>query len=1589
MSGTRDSRAYGGQARVRPQPRTVVLLGMMAKMPVPGVVWQTVHYLLGFKALGFEPLYVEAHGRAPSMLMRGPDDDAGVQAAAFIDRVMRRFDLGDRWAYHALHDADQPCHGLGELALRRAYREAELIVNLHGGTPPLPEHSASGRLVYLQTDPVQLQVELHEGRQASIDFLEPHCAFFTFAENLGRRGCGLPVSERFPFRPTRQPVVCDLWDGLDAPALDAYTTVGNWHQAWREVRIGGRELGWSKDREWTRFLDLPRRTGAAFELALSSYEPRHRAQLEARGWRVRDALSFDPHADDYRRFIAGSRGEFTVAKEQNVELRSGWFSDRSATYLAAGRPVITQDTGFGDVLPTGKGLFPVTTLDEAVAAVASIEADHARHSRAARELARERFEAARVLGDLLGALGVATRPAGRTDTTTTTTTTDTKDARDRTMTASEKGAGDQDRTSERRTERRKLTQESRVLALIPHYQCEEWLDDALASLGEQTRPLDGIVVIDDASDAPPLEIVARHPRVTLLHAERNVGPYRLVQQVIEETDYDAYLFQDADDWSAPERLERLLAAGERTGAELIGTQEIRVFCEEPEVAPIAWPLDVEREFGAKPTAFPLLHPTSIVTRDLLVELGGFASGLRFSGDAELLRRARFVAKVANVADHGYYRRIRENSLTTASATGLRSPVRQQVMELLWEQARRNAARAAAGEAPDLAPIRTAPPVRLRQLAGPALSGRPVDGFANAPSERPAPPPRPERRGGPPRPVFVIGAPRSGVSALAWALGQHPAIPAAIDTAWMGELARELPAIHARTQPDGFGSERFSRVFGRAAASLIGDKLERWVDGAPEHTTDVAVLARLFPDARFIHVVRESDAVVRSLADPPLGSAGATGGTQIPAHLKTRLSEGEAADRWLAGARAGLEAERTLGAKRVLRVTFDELIADPEALVRRCLAFVEEEWDARCMRPLRGLAVGAVAAPGSLSGGHADPLRAAAPASASGSGTDPLRTAARALSDELLGRRAAAAAEGGSGATGAAAGEAVRAGAPGAGSVSAARTRALPPKPGSGPRIVLVTDHFPKFSETFFAHEFTGLLERGWDIHVLCNRSNRDQHPYFPQLRRQLETRERIHVVQDFDAQLAQLQPDLVHFGYGTLALGRMHMRDILGCKVVVSLRGYDINYHGLEDAHVYDDVWAHADMVNCVSQDIWTRAQRRGCPPDKPHMVITDAADLTRFAAPRRTSEDVGGAARPLRLLSVGRLHWKKGHEFGLQAVRALLDAGVAVEYRILGDGPHRESILFAIHDLGLERHVELPGARRADDVRDAMRWADVCLHPAISEGFCVSVIEAQAMGLPVVCTDADGLAENVADGVTGFVVGRRDARALSERLAQLGADPRLRARMGAAATRRAHERFGFARQIGELEALYHAALALPAPVPAGERHDAPALIDTLERQLNALEVQRSALERQLRGRRVAQGVRAFVAEALPAGATVLVVSRGDDELLALDGRVGWHFPQAEDGVYAGHHPEGSDVAIHHLEELRERGATHLVIPATSSWWLEHYADFGRHLEERYVALACDPETCVAFELRERPAVRRPAARRSLTRRRGKARVAA
>jgi len=390
--------------------KKIVLLGMMTKMPVPGVVWQYIHYLVGFQRLGYDVYYIEQHARTPSMFMQTQQCDGSTKAATFLSRVMERLNLGHSWSYQALHEGNQ-CFGMSQNDLNHLFASAELIINLHGGTEPLPEHSATGRLVYLETDPVQLQIELHRKRQATIDFLAHHCAFFTFGENIGNPDCALPAPKQFRFFPTRQPVVIEFWSDKESDTRTVFTTVANWRQTWRTVKLRGEKYTWSKDLEFPKFVDLPARTGQQFELALAGCSDTERNALEQRGWKIREAAELS-EIDSYREYIATSRGEFTVAKDQNVRLRSGWFSDRSATYLACGRPVVTQETGFSNILPSGCGLFGFSNMDEAAHAFEQIERDYAKQRYCAREIACDYFDSDVVLGQLLREAGVSTMQHG-------------------------------------------------------------------------------------------------------------------------------------------------------------------------------------------------------------------------------------------------------------------------------------------------------------------------------------------------------------------------------------------------------------------------------------------------------------------------------------------------------------------------------------------------------------------------------------------------------------------------------------------------------------------------------------------------------------------------------------------------------------------------------------------------------------------------------------------------------------------------------------------------------------------------------------------------------------------------------------------------------------------------------------------------------------------------------------------------------------------------------------------------------------------------------------------------------------------------
>jgi hypothetical protein len=382
--------------------KKIILLGMMSRHPVAGMVWLTMQHVIGLQRLGYDVYYVEAHGAKPKYFSTSEDD--GIQGAIdFLARLMQRFDMGQQWAFHG-YDGDANCYGMSESKLAELYRSADLILNLHGGTIPIPEYMPADRMVYLGTDPVAREIAASENDQEIIDLFAAHRVLFTWGENHGNPDCGVPVTERFHFFPTRQPIMLDLWQNGHA-AAENFTTIGSWKQ-WNIVKLRGEVYHWSKHFEFLKFIDLPSRTPQPFELALGGCPEEDAAMLIRKGWRVRHAFDFTLDLEAYTQYITASRGEFTVAKDQNVRLRSGWFSDRSACYLAAGRPVITQETGFSNILPTGEGLFAFSNLEEILQAVDAVNSDYERHSKAAREIAQDYFSYEVVLPRMLAEAGI-------------------------------------------------------------------------------------------------------------------------------------------------------------------------------------------------------------------------------------------------------------------------------------------------------------------------------------------------------------------------------------------------------------------------------------------------------------------------------------------------------------------------------------------------------------------------------------------------------------------------------------------------------------------------------------------------------------------------------------------------------------------------------------------------------------------------------------------------------------------------------------------------------------------------------------------------------------------------------------------------------------------------------------------------------------------------------------------------------------------------------------------------------------------------------------------------------------------------------
>jgi hypothetical protein len=379
----------------------IVLGSYMVRYPLGGMLSWVLQYLLGFKQLGHDVYFVEKAGYAdacfdPSTKTQGDDCTYGIQV---VQTLLARFDLQHHWCFV---DAAGRFHGLAREQIEAVLKSMDLFVDMGTHGAWLEEAADAQLCVLIDGEPGFTQMKM-EQKLAAGESLPAYDAYYTNGLNVGTESSTAPTAG-LHWHHVVNPVATDVFTRHDANvAIDApFTTVMNW-QSHSPLTFKGTTYG-QKDVEFAKFLGLPRLTDQVLEVALAGQAPI--ANLRGAGWRIRNSHEVTATFDAYAAYIAASRGEFSVCKNVFVATNSGWFSDRSAAYLASGRPVVMQDTGFGAHLPCGRGLFAVRQVEEAAAAIDEISGNFDRHVDWAREIAVEHLDARRVLRKLLSDFGI-------------------------------------------------------------------------------------------------------------------------------------------------------------------------------------------------------------------------------------------------------------------------------------------------------------------------------------------------------------------------------------------------------------------------------------------------------------------------------------------------------------------------------------------------------------------------------------------------------------------------------------------------------------------------------------------------------------------------------------------------------------------------------------------------------------------------------------------------------------------------------------------------------------------------------------------------------------------------------------------------------------------------------------------------------------------------------------------------------------------------------------------------------------------------------------------------------------------------------
>ncbi len=392
--------------------KKIVLMGYLSRCPIAGVIWQHLHYIIGFQRLGFDVYYFEDTTSWPYDAKQTTITEDCSYAVEVTKRLAEQY--GFHWGFRAAYRRPAETFGCEAALFNRTLTEADAVLNLCGAQE-MTEHVRKAKcLVYVESDPGIEQIKLAKGITDTIHYLKSHHIHFTFGENIGREDCPLPVLEGIQWRPTRQPIILDLWKQERRASGSGdfrVTTVANWETKGKDIVWKNKIYYWSKTFEFLKFSDLPRAVRAkkslSWEMATDMRaDPASEELFRRQGWVLSEPHEMSAEFSRYRDYIQSSDAEWTVAKDQYIRLNTGWFSDRSACYLAAGRPVITQDTGFATCIPVGEGLFSFRSVADIQAAIDAILSDPARHAKAAEALARDYFDAKKVCGAMAKQIGI-------------------------------------------------------------------------------------------------------------------------------------------------------------------------------------------------------------------------------------------------------------------------------------------------------------------------------------------------------------------------------------------------------------------------------------------------------------------------------------------------------------------------------------------------------------------------------------------------------------------------------------------------------------------------------------------------------------------------------------------------------------------------------------------------------------------------------------------------------------------------------------------------------------------------------------------------------------------------------------------------------------------------------------------------------------------------------------------------------------------------------------------------------------------------------------------------------------------------------